>query len=163
MAETVVTNYKDNEDLILAAVSNMEKLIAAGDYKKAGKELSDVVNLGLGPFDPPATEGDEALLSLEGLPVPPEAIEPLVIAFFKELVYVNRLDSLSGCALDAKSIVSDVQEIIRLFSSGDEWAAITKASRTALKLKKLITDQCPGAPAELKALGEWFVNKVSSK
>ena len=90
-------------------------------------------------------------------------LEPLVLSFFKELMYVNRLDTLSGCALDAKSLLSDVQEIIRLFSSGDEWGAITKATKTAMKLKKLITDQCPGAPAELKALGEWFVTKVSSK
>ena len=29
MAETVVTNYKDNGDLIATAISNMEKNIAA--------------------------------------------------------------------------------------------------------------------------------------
>lgn len=87
----------------------------------------------------------------------------LVQGFIKELLYVNHLDSIKDCTVDATSILKDVQEIYNLFKEGDEWAAITQASKTALKLKILISRQCPGAPAELKALGEWFIQKCSSK
>lgn len=88
---------------------------------------------------------------------------PLIEAFIKELVYINRLDSIKDCTVDATSILRDVQEIWSLFQKGDELAALTKAGKVALKLKLLISRQCPGAPAELKALGEWFVERCSSK
>lgn len=92
-----------------------------------------------------------------------EKYAALVEGFIKEFIYINRLDSIKDCTVDATSILKDVQEIYNLFKSGDEWAAVTQASKTALKLKILISRQCPGAPAELKAMGEWFVEKCSSK
>ena len=52
-----------------------------------------------------ATE-DDALLSLIDLPkVDPVYVSELVGAFFAELVYINRLDSLQGCAVDSKQTI----------------------------------------------------------
>ena len=75
---------------------------------------------------------------------------------------MNRLDSLKNCVVDTKSVVSDVTDVISLIKSGDEWAAVTSAAKIAMKLKGL-TSTCPGAPAEVKALGEWFLANMSSK
>ena len=49
-AETVVGNWKENKNEILSAINDLEKKISSEDFEAAGKDLSDILELGVGPI-----------------------------------------------------------------------------------------------------------------
>lgn len=99
--------------------------------------MVEVLELGIGPIK---ANGDNQMLNLAA--VDPKQLLPLVEAFIKELVYVNRLDSLQDCVVDASSVASELHEIFSLFQSGEEGEAVTKATKLAIKIMLLIPKQC---------------------
>jgi len=112
MVETLVGNWSDNSALIRSQIGNVEKYMGLGDYEQAGKDLAAMLETGLG-FGKP--DDNEQLLALADSSIGAPEIELLVGNFLKELVYINHLDSLSGCAIDTKSLVTDIQEIWSLY------------------------------------------------
>ena len=86
----------------------------------------------------------------------------MVAAFFAELVYLNRLEGLTHCALDTYHIAKDVQAIVHDIQIGDEGSAFDKAINAALVMADAVK-MCREAPDEAKALSHWFVEKAGTK
>jgi len=162
-AETIVNNFADNKDAIVDAINRMETSLAADDFASAGADLADVVSLGLGDLTGAGARAEEMLV-LEGISMPPEQYVTLFKSFMKQLIYVNRLDSLVDCLVDAKSLVGDIKKIWQLYQQGDEFAALTQITRLSIKARQLYKDQCSqGAPEDLEALLKWMELRLTSK
>ena len=83
-------------------------------------------------------------------------------SFFKEVIYLNRLTSLSGCAIDSKSVVDGAIEVVNDMMAGDEIAAFESALKVAHEMADTIKT-CKGVPEDVSALERWFATKFSSK
>lgn len=69
----------------------------------------------------------------------------MVAAFFAELVYLNRLEGLTHCALDTHHIAVDVKAIVHDMQIGDEGSAFDKAIDAALVMADAVK-MCREAP-----------------
>ena len=104
---------------------------------------------------------DSQMLDLEGADTAVYMAE-MIASFMAELVYLNRLDSIEDCALGVPEVVQGVQEVVQLIMSGQEIAAMSKASTVAVIVSNEIKT-CKGSTSEVMALGQWFVDVAGSK
>ena len=104
---------------------------------------------------------DSQMLDLAGADTAVYVAE-MVGVFIGELVYLNRLDSITDCAVGAPEVVQGVQDVIELIMNGQEIAAMSKASTVAVIVSNEIKT-CKGSASEVMALGQWFVDVAGSK
>ena len=82
--------------------------------------------------------------------------------FFKQLIFINHLDSLSGCIVESKEVIDSIVEALTFLKQGDEMAAIMTALKTAALIKANLSTCTSGAPADVKALVGWFSTHFNS-
>ena len=104
---------------------------------------------------------DSQMLNLEGSDTAIYVAE-MISVFIAELVYLNRLDTITDCAVGAPEVVQGVREVIQLIMNGQEIQAMSKASTVAVVVSNEIKT-CKGSVSEVAALGQWFVDVAGSK
>ena len=64
---------------------------------------------------------DDALLNMSALPydIDPKYVAATLASFFAELIYINRLDSLEGCAVDSKKTIDEAIGFIKAIQAGE--------------------------------------------
>ena len=93
---------------------------------------------------------------------PKYAVE-MVGAFLAELVYLNRLNALTSCAVGGPETFELIKKAITEMESGQELAAFTTGIAAMNALKAEISQCKDVAPADIKALVSWFERVAGSK
>ena len=86
----------------------------------------------------------------------------MLVAFFAEIVYINHLDSLEGCAVDGKDTVESVYAALKAVFMGDFDSAFGDVVSAAVSLASAVQD-CEAAPEDVKAIGYWLMRRAGSK
>ena len=86
----------------------------------------------------------------------------LVASFFGEIVHLNHLDSLQGCAVDSKDVVDEVYKAIMAVVGHNEDSAFAHVVMAAVNMASAVQD-CKAAPEDVKAIGWWLMRRAGSK
>ena len=109
--DTIEANMESQSDEILRLIEKMNSDLEGHHSYAAGKDLASIINLGIENYD--AQTEDPQLVNLGQLPEGTlKYFGEMVAAFFAELVYLNRLEGLTHCALDTHHIAKDVKAIV---------------------------------------------------
>ena len=93
----------------------------------------------------------------------PKYAVTMVGAFLAELVYLNRLNGLTECAVGGPETFKLMKETITDIQNGNELAAFTSGIAAMNSLKAEISQCKDGAPHDIKALASWFERVAGSK
>ena len=101
---------------------------------------------------------------MDKLPFTPEYLLEVIGTFYGELVYLNRLSSLTNCAIDSRDTVTGFTDLFKKITEGagmDEM--MDDGISIGYSIIKALND-CDGAAfADLQALNQWFVSRAGSK
>ena len=102
--------------------------------------------------------------SMPQLPTGSVYIVELLASFYGELVYLNRLNSLTGCAVDSRETIGNVSKLFDDINAGAGMETYASdGMQIGFSVLQTVGD-CQGASwAEVSALNTWFVTKAGSK
>ena len=99
------------------------------------------------------------------MPQIPSYIPELLLSFYGELVYLNRLSSLQNCAVVNQDTIGAFQQLFDHMSSGTVGPEtyMTDAMQIGLSLTKAVGTCSSATLTEMNALNSWFGRVAGSK
>jgi len=169
LTEQTVKHWLLKKNAIKDALNQEQAEWAAGNYYSAGQEAAEAMTLLVGPpqkiigGDAPDTDEDpKGGLTPAAIKAIAEAAVKILGSFVAELVYLNRLDSISGCVYDSRDLVDEVVEMVKSISSGNEMAGLQSVAEIAGHLASAI-EHCEGTPADAHLIVDWLKARSSKQ
>ena len=87
----------------------------------------------------------------------------VVVGFFQELAYLNRLDSIENCAPYSEETLEDIARAYELAASEGWGLYLFEALIQIAKDMIPFVWNCKGAPEDIKAMVDWLENTVTDR
>ena len=105
-----------------------------------------------------------ASASMPQVPTHAEYVVELLASFYGELVYLNRLNSLTGCAVDSRETIGTVAHLFEDINAGAGWETYASdGMEIGVSVLQTLGNCQEATWAEVSALNSWFVAKAGSK